>query len=342
MKYYILDLSPRNSMVRYLVEKGHTVFMISWKNPTAEDRDIGMDDYRQHGVMAALDVVSAILPGRKIHTVGYCLGGTLLTLTAAAMARDGDNRVKTITLFAAQTDFTEAGELLLFINESQVAFLEDMMWDQGYLDAGQMVGAFQLLRSNDLIWSRMVHDYLLGQRQPLNDLMAWNADQTRMPFRMHSEYLRHIFLGNELATGHYKVKGRSIAITDIRAPIFTVATEQDHVAPWRSVYKINLLADADQVTFLLTSGGHNAGIVSEPGHGRRSYQMACRTDQDRYIDPDTWQSITPKQQGSWWPAWQEWLIKHSAEHQVSPPPMGAPDKGLHPICDAPGTYVLQT
>lgn len=341
MKYYILDLSPHNSMVRYLVEKGHTVFMISWKNPTAEDRDTGMDDYRQHGVMAAMDAVSTILPGRKIHTVGYCLGGTLLTVTAAAMARDGDNRVRTITLFAAQTDFTEAGELLLFINESQVAFLEDMMWDQGYLDAGQMVGAFQLLRSNDLIWSRMVHDYLLGQRQPLNDLMAWNADQTRMPFRMHSEYLRHIFLGNELATGHYKVKGRSIAITDIRAPIFTVATEQDHVAPWRSVYKINLLADAEQVTFLLTSGGHNAGIVSEPGHGRRSYQMACRTDQDRYIDPDTWQSITPKQQGSWWPAWEAWLAKHSAEHQVSPPPMGAPEKGLYPICDAPGTYVLQ-
>ena len=342
MKYYILDLSPRNSMVRYLVEKGHTVFMISWKNPTAEDRDLGMDDYRQQGVMAALDAVSTILPGRKVHTVGYCLGGTLLTITAAAMARDGDHRIRTLTLFAAQTDFTEAGELLLFINESQVAFLEDMMWDQGYLDAGQMVGAFQLLRSNDLVWSRLVHDYLLGQRQPLNDLMAWNADQTRMPFRMHSEYLRHIFLGNELATGHYKVKGRPIAITDIRAPIFIVATEQDHVAPWRSVYKINLLADADEVTFLLTSGGHNAGIVSEPGHGRRRYQMACRNDQDRYVDPDTWQATTPKQQGSWWPAWREWLMKHSAEHQVSPPALGAPDKGLYPIGDAPGTYVLQT
>jgi len=216
-----------------------------------------------------------------------------------------------------------------------------MMWDQGYLDAGQMVGAFQLLRSNDLIWSRLVYDYLLGQRQPINDLMAWNADQTRMPFRMHSEYLRHIFLGNELATGHYKVKDRPIAISDIRAPIFTVATEQDHVAPWRSVYKINLLADADEVTFLLTSGGHNAGIVSEPGHGRRAYQVAGRTDQDRYIDPDTWQATTPKQQGSWWPAWQAWLVKHSAEHQVSPPTLGAPDKGLHPVDDAPGLYVLQ-
>ena len=341
MKYYILDLSPHNSMIRYLVEKGHTVFTISWKNPTAEDRDTGMDDYREQGVMAALEAVSMILPGRKIHTVGYCLGGTLLTIVAAAMARDSDHRIKTMTLFAAQTDFVEAGELLLFINESQVAFLEDMMWDQGYLDAGQMVGAFQLLRSNDLIWSRLVYDYLLGQRQSMNDLMAWNADQTRMPFRMHSEYLRHIFLGNELATGHYKVKDRPIAISDIRAPIFTVATEQDHVAPWRSVYKINLLADADEVTFLLTSGGHNAGIVSEPGHGRRVYQIAGRTDQDRYIDPDTWQATTPKQQGSWWPAWQAWLVTHSAEHQVSPPPLGAPDKGVYPMDDAPGLYVLQ-
>ncbi len=341
MKYYILDLSPHNSMVKYLVEKGHTVFMISWKNPTASDRDLGMDDYRQYGVMAALDAISTTLSGRKIHTVGYCLGGTLLTLTAAAMARDGDHRLKTITLFAAQTDFIEAGELLLFINESQVSFLEDMMWDQGYLDANQMVGAFQMLRSNDLIWSRIVHDYLLGRRQPLNDLMAWNADQTRMPFRMHSEYLRHIFLGNELATGHYKVDDRTISITDIRAPIFTVATEQDHVAPWRSVYKINLLADADEVTFLLTSGGHNAGIVSEPGHRRRSFQVACRSDQDRYIDPETWQATVPKQEGSWWPTWEAWLVKHSAAHQVSPPPMGMPKKGLYPICEAPGTYVLQ-
>ena len=341
MKYYILDLSPHNSMVKYLVDKGHTVFMISWKNPTAEDRDFGMEDYREHGIMAALNAVSVILPERKIQTVGYCLGGTLLTIAAAAMARDSDLRLKTITLFAAQTDFTEAGELLLFINESQVAFLEDMMWDQGYLDADQMVGAFQLLRSNDLIWSRMVHDYLLGKRQPLNDLMAWNADQTRMPYRMHSEYLRRVFLGNQLATGHYKVSERPIAMTDIRAPIFTVATEQDHVAPWRSVYKINLLADADEVTFLLTSGGHNAGIVSEPGHRRRSYQMACRIDQDRYIDPDTWQATTPKQSGSWWPTWESWLVKHSTDQQAPPPPLGMPEKGLYPLCGAPGTYVLQ-
>jgi polyhydroxyalkanoate synthase len=303
MKYYILDLSSHNSLIKYLVDRGHTVFILSWRNPTAEDHDLGMDDYRRLGVMTAPDAVSAILPDTRIHAVGYCLGGALLTIAAAAMARDDDDRLKTLTLLAGQTDFTEAGELMLFVNETQLAYLENLRWDQGYLDTHQMSGAFQLLRPNDLIWSRLVHDYLLGRRQSMTDLMAWNADQTRLPYRMHSQYLRSLFLGNDLAQGRYLVDERPITISDIRAPLFAVGTVCDHVAPWRSVYKIHLLADADEVTFVLTSGGHNAGIVSEPGHRGRSYQMTTRKEGDKYVNPETWQLVAPRHEGSWWAAW---------------------------------------
>jgi polyhydroxyalkanoate synthase len=338
MKYYILDLSPQNSLVKFLVGRGHTVFMISWKNPGPEDRDLGLEDYRTLGVGEALAAVSAIVPGRKAHAVGYCLGGTLLSIAAAAMARDGDDRLQTLTLLAAETDFTEAGELMLFIDETEVTFLEDMMWEQGFLDAAQMAGAFQLLRSNDLIWSRMVREYLLGERDVTIDLMAWNADATRMPARMQSEYLRKLFLHNDLAEGRYEAGGRPVSLRDIRVPVFAVSTVKDHVAPWRSVFKIHLLTETD-ITFVLTTGGHNAGIVSEPGHSRRSYQIASHGEGDRHPDPDTWQAIAPKQEGSWWPAWQAWLQSHSSG-PAAPPPLGAADAGYPPLADAPGTYVL--
>ncbi|QOR38082.1 polyhydroxyalkanoic acid synthase [Billgrantia diversa] len=337
MKYYILDLTPTQSLVKYLVDEGYTVFMISWRNPGSEEHNLGMEGYRRLGPMAALDAVSAITGSSKVHGVGYCLGGTLLSIAAAAMARDGDDRLATLTTLATQVDFTEAGELMLFIGESQVSYLENMMWDQGYLDGYQMAGAFQILRSNDLIWSRIVHDYLLGGRQPMNELMAWNADLTRMPYRMHSEYLRQLFLNNELANGHYRVDERPVVIQDIKTPLFVVSTTTDHVAPWKSVYKIHLLADTEEVTFLLTSGGHNAGIVSEPGHPGRRYRMATQYHGKAYLDPETWQQITPEQDGSWWPAWHQWLAGHSTE-RVAPPAMGG---NQHPpLADAPGTYVL--
>ncbi len=341
MKYYILDLSPHNSLVRYLVEQGHRVFVISWKNPSSEDRELSMEDYRRLGVVAALDAIAAICPGRSVHAMGYCLGGTLLTIAAAALTRNGHERLASMTLLAAQTDFTDAGELMLFINEDQVAYLQDMMWEQGYLDTNQMVGAFQMLRSNDLIWSRMVRDYLLGQRRPPNDLMAWNADQTRLPYRMHSEYLSRLFLENELAEGRYVVEGRPIAVSDIRVPIFAVGTETDHVAPWRSVYKIHLLSDAESVTFVLTTGGHNAGIVSEPGRRGRSYRMLTRREGESYLDPETWQTTAPRFEGSWWPAWQLWLAERSSGRVPSPAAAGAPQAGYPVLGDAPGTYVLQ-
>jgi polyhydroxyalkanoate synthase len=337
MKYYILDLSPHNSMVKYLVDQGHTVFMVSWKNPDAADAYFGMSDYRRFGIMAPLDVVTTIVPKAKVHAVGYCIGGTLLTIATAAMGRDGDDRLASVTLFATETDFTEAGELTLFIDDSQVAFLQDMMWDQGYLDTRQMLGAFQLLRSKDLVWSRLVRDYLLGDRRPPNDLMAWNADATRMPFRMHSEYLERIFLHNELANGQYEVNGRPVSISNLRAPIYVVSTEQDHVAPWKSVYKIHLQADTP-ITFVLTSGGHNAGIVSEPGHPRRRYRVATHREIDAYLDPDTWFETTPAQEGSWWPDWTNWLREKSTPEPVPPPALGC--KVYPPRYDAPGNYVL--
>ena len=337
MKYYILDLSPANSMVNFLVNQGHTVFMISWHNPGEHDRDLGLEDYLRLGVLDALDAVRAIVPERKVNAAGYCLGGTLLAIAAAYLAQRGDDRLNSLSLLAAQTDFTEAGELTLFIDDSQLNYLEDIMWNQGYLDTKQMAGAFQLLRSNDLIWSRMVQQYLLGRREPMTDMMAWNADATRMPYRMHSEYLRQLFLNNDLFEGRFRVNGKPLALADIHVPLFAVGTESDHVAPWRSVYKINLVADTD-VTFALTTAGHNAGIVSEPGRIGRRYRVSQRRRGENYVDPETWYLTTPSHDGSWWLAWAEWLERQSGG-KAAPPAMGA--KAYPPLGPAPGTYVFE-
>jgi polyhydroxyalkanoate synthase len=337
MKYYILDLSQENSLVKYLVDRGHTVFMISWKNPGPEDRNMALDDYLRHGVMDAIDAVGKIVPKKKIHALGYCLGGTLLSIAAAAMARDHDERLASMTLLAAQTDFTEPGELALFIDDSQLTYLEDQMWEKGYLDSLQMSGAFQLLRSVDLVWSSLVKQYLKGDRTPLNDLMSWNADGTRMPYRMHTDYLRSMFLHNDLATGRFKVWGKPVALPDIDIPIFCVGTVTDHVAPWKSVYKLHLLTHAE-VTFCLTTGGHNVGVVNPPSpESKRRFKMETRPKGGDYTDPETFEQTAKEYPGSWWTAWEAWISAKSSGKVAPPRPGGTAFK---PLGEAPGNYVF--
>jgi polyhydroxyalkanoate synthase len=339
MKYYILDLSARNSLVRYLVEQGHTVFMISWKNPERRDSSLSLDDYVRLGLRAALDAVTTIVPNLPVHTVGYCIGGTLLSIGAAALARAGDTRIGSMTLLAAQTDFSEPGELSVFISPSQLSMLETMMNRQGVLQSDQMGMAFGLLRSADLLWTPAVNTYLRGKRDSINDLMSWNADGTRMPSRMHSEYLTRLYLRNELAGGAFTVEGQAVDLHALTVPMFVVGTETDHVAPWRSVYKVRGLTQSSDYTFLLTSGGHNAGIISGPVHPKRSHRTLHLSDATTQVSADAYLDTATLHPGSWWPTWQQWLAEHSSERRVAPPVMGNAAGGYSILRDAPGEYI---
>ena len=354
MKYYILDLSPSNSMVKYLVGQGYTVFIISWRNPDASDRDLGMQDYLQMGVMDALAAVKERAGAPRVHALGYCLGGTFLSIVAAAMGRHtrmaqnqsaGGRRAEdramerlpelaSVTLLAAQTDFSEPGEMGVFIDDEQLKTLRQQMDRKGYLSGSAMAGSFQFLNMRELVFTRNTRRYLLGQEEADFDLMSWNSDLTRLPARMHSEYLSSLFLNNALATGKYRVAGQGIALMDIHAPMLVVGTTRDHVSPWRSVYKIHLQTDT-HVTFVLAAGGHNAGIVSEPGRPRRSYQINSIEDNQGWVEPDEWLANAPTRQGSWWEAMDAWLKERSGK-PVAPPAMDP----AHVLCDAPGEYVM--
>ena len=340
MKYYILDLAPKDSLIKWLVAQGFSVFCISWKNPDEGDRDLGFDDYRKLGVMAAIDAISAITGAPKIHALGYCLGGTLTSVTAATMARDGDNRLASLTMLAAQVDFTEAGELSLFTNEDQLSLIEDMMWDEGYLDKTAMAGTFSMLKSKDLVWSKAVHEYMLGERESASELGAWSQDATRMPYRMHSEYLRHLFLDNDLAEGRMVSGGSHVFLQDIKIPVFAVATENDHIAPWNSVFKLTYLT-GDGVTFALVSGGHNTGIVAPPGSPRSKYRLLEHVAGTPHPGAEEWAAGVAKVTGSWWEPWAEWLRKTGAAEEVTPPSLGNEALGYPQVCDAPGAYVME-
>ena len=343
MKYYILDLSPRNSLIRFLVEKGHTVFVISWKNPTLAERELGMDDYVQLGFKDALEVVNQAVPDQKVHAVGYCIGGTLLSIGAALLGRQGDHRLASVTLLAALTDFSEPGELSVFISPNQLSMLEAVMHQKGVLESERMGAAFMLLRSKDLLWTPAVNTYLRGERTKPNDLMAWNADGTRMPWKMHSEYLDRLYLNNELARGEFDVQGERIDLKDIRVPMFVVGTETDHVAPWKAVYKARALTRSADYTFLLTSGGHNAGIVSGPVHPKRRFRARTWSNDTEVLSPSDWFETTAVQTGSWWPEWQRWLVARSNPEQVAARAVKASSRAEGPkvMEDAPGQYVRE-
>ena len=342
MKYYILDLSPHNSMVKFLRDQGFTVFMLSWRNPDEADRDLGMDDYLRLGLLDSMAAIRRLTGCERLHAMGYCLGGTFLAMVASLLARrHEDTRVKledvpelhTLTLLAAQTDFSEPGDLGVFIDPDQVQHLRKDMERRGFLSGRQMATAFQVLNARDLIWTRLTRRYLLGEEENGIDLMSWNADATRLPARMHSEYLHELFLRNALATGHARVLGERVALIDIQCPMLVVGTEKDQVSPWRSVHKVTLLTDTD-TTFMLASGGHNAGIITEPGHPHRHHAVRHAPRGSTWLAPDDWLAQAEHREGSWWPEFSAWLARQSSAQ--------APARAISPsnaLADAPGEYV---
>jgi polyhydroxyalkanoate synthase len=342
MKYYILDLTPEDSLVKYLVDQGHTVFMVSWRNPGAADRQLSLDDYLQCGVLDAVEAVQALCPDAGIHAAGYCLGGTLLAMGAAVLGGRKDTALKTVSILAGQVDFEEPGELGLFMDESQVAFLEDLMAESGYLDGRRMAGAFQLINSKDLVWSKLLHEYLMGAHTPMTPMRAWNADATRMPARMHSEYLRRLYLDNQLAQDAYRFDGQHVTLRAIHAPLFVVATERDHVSPWTSVYKILRLVHS-RARFVLVSGGHNVGIVSPPSgpsaHPQAGYRWADHEPHEAPADPQAWRAHAAQVQGSWWTCWEAWLREHGSTEVPARAVPDVPFEGK--VVPAPGTHVFQ-
>jgi polyhydroxyalkanoate synthase subunit PhaC len=335
-KYYVLDLSPQNSLVKYLTDQGFTVFMISWKNPGPEDRDLGLEHYRTLGVGEALAAIRAIAPFQKVHAAGYCLGGTLLSIAAAAMARDGEDRLATLTLLATQTDFSDTGEATLFLDEGEAASIEDLMRTQGFLDERAASAAFQMLWSKDLAWSRIIGEYLRGERPPVTDLTAWNADAPRVPYRLHSECLRELFLGNDLAEDRFVAGNEPVALSDIRLPVFAMGAEHDHIVPWQSTYRISGQIEGP-VTYVRSGAGHGTSIVEQPGCADCGYRIGHINHAEP--DPERFLAGSQQRQGSWWPEWAAWLANYSGPADIWQA-MGAPQSGYPARDAAPGTYVL--
>lgn len=334
-KYYVMDISPNNSMYKHLVEAGFTVFTISWKNPDETVLDLGWDDYIDMGPLEALRVIQAITGSERINTIGYCLGGIVQQITLAYLANQGQETINSATFFATHQDFSKAGDVVVFIDETQVRFLERLMaMSGGYLDGRNMAATFNMLRANDLLWNYVVHNYLLGKQPPKFDLLFWNSDGTRVPGKVHSFLVREFFLKNKLKEPNgIQVKGAGIDLDKITTPTYCVAAMGDHIVPWEGTFMMREL-HGGSVRFILTSGGHIAGIINPPDTSRREYW----TNESETNEPDEWIQNAKKHKGSWWVDWIPWLQERSRD-RVSPPPMGTEE--YPPVMDAPGSYVLE-
>ena len=335
-KYYILDLRKENSFIRWAVEQGHTVFAISWVNPDEKLSDKSFEIYMLEGPLSALDAIEQATGESKVNAIGYCLGGTLLASTLAYMAVKKDNRIQSATFFTTMVDFEEAGELGVFIDEEQIASLETKMDEQGYLEGAHMATTFNMMRGNDLIWSFVVNNYLLGKEPFPFDLLYWNSDSTRMPAAMHSFYLRNMYLDNKLVEpGGITLDGVPLDLRKIKVPCYIVSTQDDHIAPWKSTYAATGLYKGP-VKFVLSASGHIAGVVNPPA-AKKYCHWTGAANKKNPKNPDTWYEGATKHEGSWWPDWAKWVKRHAGKKDT---PARKPGSGkLKPICDAPGEYV---
>lgn len=334
-KYYVMDMSPNNSMYRHLVEQGFSVFTISWKNPDESTLDFEWDDYMDLGTLEAIRVVKEITGAPKVNVVGYCLGGIIQQVTLAYLATQVDASINTATYFATHQDFSNAGDVTVFINETGVRTLEWMMEvSGGYLDGRNMAATFNMLRANDLLWNYVVHNYMLGEQPPEFDLLFWNADSTRIPGKVHSFLIREFFMKNLLREPDgLQVKGVGVDLGRIQVPTYTVAATGDHIVPWEGTFQMRKLLGGP-VRFTLSSGGHIAGIINPPAESHREYWQ----NEDPTEDPQVWLAGAEKTQGSWWPDWFEWLSGQSGE-KIPPPSLGTEQYSV--LDDAPGVYVLE-
>jgi polyhydroxyalkanoate synthase len=334
-KFYILDLREKNSFIKWAVEQGYTVFVISWVNPDEKLRDKTFEDYMDLGPLAALDAIEKATGEKDANVIGYCLGGTLLACTLAYMAEKKDDRFKAATFFTAMTDFTEAGELGVFIDEEQLSALEQQMEKKGYLEGASMATTFNMLRANDLIWSFVVNNYLLGKDPFPFDLLYWNSDSTRMPAAMHSFYLRKMYQENLLSKpGGITLKGVPIDLGNIKQPVFMLSTREDHIAPWKTTYALTNLTGGP-ARFCLAASGHIAGVVNPPAANKYCY-WTLPSKKKNPKTPEKWLENAVQHEGSWWPEWDKWMQRHCG----SKVPARKPGDGkLKPIEDAPGSYV---